>query len=68
MIDYPDNVTAGDVVRDHDTGAAYDVIALAFREGHGWEADTRAADNYCGPRFYPHPDRMPDPDPYGSRY
>ena len=69
MIDYPDNVRVGDVVRDHATGAAYDVIALAYREGRGWEVDTRAADGYRGPQFYPHPDRMPDPDrdPHNDR-
>lgn len=62
MIDYPDNVQAGDVARNHETGEVYDVFAVAWRTGHGWVAHTRTVDGYNGPTFYPHPDRMPSPD------
>ena len=62
MIDYPDNVKAGDAVHNHVTGEPYDVQEVHWRPGHGWEAFTRRVDGYAGPTFYPHPDRMPSPD------
>ena len=64
MITYPDNVKPGDTVRNPQTDREYTVTRVRYRVGQGWEADTVGADGYSGPRFYPHPDSMPDPDPY----
>ena len=62
MMNYPDNVKVGDAVHNAVTGDSYDVVALEWRNGRGWEARTVAPDGYNGPTFYPHPDRMPSPD------
>ena len=64
MINYPNDVKPNDAVHNAETGEAYDVISVKWRENYGWEVDTKSVDGYIGPRFYPHPDTMPDPDPY----
>jgi hypothetical protein len=57
-------VKPGDVVHNAETGEAYDVISVMWRENVGWEVDTVDPANFAGPRFYPHPDQMPDCDPF----
>jgi hypothetical protein len=64
MVNYPSNVKPGDTVHNSQTGQEYTVTHVGYRRGIGWEVDTMCADDYSGPRFYPHPDHMPDPDPY----
>lgn len=64
LIRYADNVTAGSHVIDDVANETLLVTDVRWRKGHGWVAHTQRPDGYCGPTFYPHPDRMPDPDPY----
>ena len=63
MINYQDNVSTGDHVLDAWANESLLVTDVAWRPGRGWEARTQRPSGHSGPTFYPHSDRMPDPDP-----
>ncbi len=64
MITYEDNVKVGDNVLDTWANESLLVVDVRYRVGRGWECFTERPDGTSGSIFYPHPDRMPDPDPY----
>jgi hypothetical protein len=64
VISYQNSVSAGDHVTDTWANETLLVTDVSWREGRGWEAQTQRPSGYSGPTFYPHPDRMPDPDRY----
>lgn len=64
MIEYSDNVQVGNNVINTWANESLLVTGVAFRQGRGWECATERPDGSGGPTFYPHPDRMPDPDPW----
>ena len=64
MISYPDGVDVGSQVIDTWASESLLVTGVTWRRGRGWEARTERPSGHSGPTFYPHPDRMPDPDPY----
>jgi hypothetical protein len=64
VINYPNNVGAGDHVVDTWADETLMVTDVYWRKGRGWEVQTQRPSGHNGPIFYPHPDRMPDPDPY----
>jgi hypothetical protein len=62
MIRYENNVEIGVHVLDDCADETLIVTDVKWRTGHGWLAFTQRPSGHSGPTFYPHPDRMPDPD------
>ena len=64
MINHSTNVSPGDHVIDTWADESLLVTDVRYRTGRGWECWTQRPDGSMGPTFYPHPDGMPDPDPW----